>query len=186
MQAVTMDDMSNRMELFDERGNYLVGGQIRIATRKDRLIPNDRPPERHPSSLQDARTFVEGTYPTARIRSLSARYNCMGMVFAARRVWIETPELQMILDDDEFRKLAPSEAPEVGDVVVYRDESGNVSHVGLIAQVLLGAREEPEFRVLSQWGQDGEYFHNINDVSPLLGSANEFWTDRGGLATGPR
>ena len=87
---------------------------------------------------------------------------------------------------DEYRKLSPGEVPEVGDVVVYKDQRGNVSHVRLIAQVIPGARQEPEFRVLSQWGQDGEYFHNINDVNPLLGSANEFWTDRGGLATGPR
>ena len=66
-----------------------------------------------------------------------------------------------------------------GDVVVYRDEEGFVVHVGLVTEVETNVKEATwEVSVLSQWGGDGEYFHRIDDVSPLLGKPTEYWTDR--------
>lgn len=67
----------------------------------------------------------------------------------------------------------------VGDVVVYRDEGGAVVHVGVVSQVQTDLREGTRgILVLSQWGADGEYFHRIDDVNPLLGKPVEYWTDR--------
>ncbi len=36
-------------------------------------------------------------------------------------------------------------------------------------------------QVLSKWGADGEYFHDLTDVPYLLGRPAEYWTDRKGL-----
>jgi hypothetical protein len=103
----------------------------------------------------------------------------MGMVFATRRTWIDTEHLEMILEDDEYRRLFPSEEVLPGDVVVYRDEDGTVSHVGLVNEVRPNLRDgTKEIIILSQWGGDGEYFHHIEDVNPLLGKPAEYWTDR--------
>jgi len=167
------------MVLYDERGNYLVGGQLPLTTRKGRQIPNDRRPEQHPERLRAAKEIVLGHHHTARPRSLTGLYNCMGMVFATRRTWIEPGELQMIVEDDDYHRLDPGDEVIRGDVVVYRDATGYVSHVGLVADVQHDLRRGTrEITVLSQWGQDGEYFHRVDDVNPFLGTPTEYWTDR--------
>jgi hypothetical protein len=85
----------------------------------------------------------------------------------------------MVLEDDDYRRLSGSGQAELGDVVVYRDTQGVVTHVGLVARIVtdlqVGARE---MGVLSQWGADGEYFHRVDDVPSLLGIPAEYWSDR--------
>lgn len=167
------------MTLYDERGNYLVGGQLPLATRKGRQIPNDRRVEQHPDRLRAAKEIVLRNHLSARVRSLTGVYNCMGMIFAARRTYIEPDELPMILEDDDYRRLGPQDEVIKGDMVVYKDTGGYVSHVGLVADAQRDLREgTTDITVLSQWGQDGEYFHHIDDINPFLGTATEYWTDR--------
>ena len=103
----------------------------------------------------------------------------MGMVFASRRTCIDPEHLDMILDDDEYRKLTSQAELQIGDLVIYRGDDDQVSHVGIISSidVDIGTASMRLF-VLSQWGKDGEYLHGINDVSPYLGTPTEFWTDR--------
>lgn len=173
------------MTLYDVHGNYLVGGQLPLATRKGRQIPNDRRAEQHPERLRVAKEMWETAHPSAQARSLTGVYNCMGMVFATRRTWIDPDELKMILEDDEYRQLSPNEHVVPGDIVVYKDGSGAVSHVGIVSEIRVDlAIAKREVRVLSQWGRDGEYFHRVNDVPQGLGSPSEFWTDRRGLEAG--
>ena len=85
----------------------------------------------------------------------------------------------MILEDDEYRRLRSESELTIGDLVVYRGSMNEVTHVGVISRIdlnlVLGRHRT---FVLSQWGRDGEYIHEINDVSPYLGNVSEFWTDR--------
>jgi hypothetical protein len=167
------------MVLYDEEGNFLVGGQLPLATRKGQTIPNDRRMERHPAAMQAARDMFLKAHPTLRVRSLSAVYNCMGMIFASRRTYVEPEHLQRILEDDEYQRIPSRDEALPGDVVVYRNEQGTVVHVGVVAQMITNLREGTrEVEVLSQWGGDGEYFHRADDVHPQLGSPSEYWSDR--------
>jgi cell wall-associated NlpC family hydrolase len=92
---------------------------------------------------------------------------------------IDDEHVGMILREDGYRKLDnPSEAV-LGDVVVYRNDGGEISHVGILVSVQLQLEVGgQELTVLSQWGADGEYFHRIDDVNPRLGQPTEIWTDR--------
>jgi len=106
-------------------------------------------------------------------------YNCLGLVFGSRRTWIEPDYLEMILSEDGLRKLSQESEIMVGDIVVYRDEDGDASHTGLVSEIRIDiATASREIMILSQWGKDGEYFHPVSDVSPLLGMPTEYWTDR--------
>ena len=110
---------------------------------------------------------------------MSSTYNCMGMVFASRRTWVDPEHLTIILEDDGYRPVANEGELQPGDVVIYRDDAGEVSHVGIVTKVrtnLLQASRE--ITVLSQWGESGEYFHRVDDVHPGLGHPSEYWTDR--------
>jgi cell wall-associated NlpC family hydrolase len=104
----------------------------------------------------------------------------MGLVFASRRTWIDPEHLYQILADDEYQQLGGVAEAQPGDVVVYRGSDGQPSHVGIIWErnlIVPGQQEDP-VKVLSQWGADGEYLHDLSDVPLLLGTATEFWTDR--------
>ena len=102
----------------------------------------------------------------------------MGLVFASRRTFVEPEELVGILRDDEYRMVHEDEVV-AGDLIVYRDESEEVSHVGVVWEVRSNLRDATRsFVVLSQWGQSGEYVHDWTDVASQLGEPKEFWTDR--------
>jgi len=166
------------MEFYSQNGDYLIGGEIQLATRKNRPIRNKRRFEQHPARLQAAKRIVLDNHETARLRSLTGLYNCMGMLFAARRTWIDPDELQMILEDDNYHKLNYNGEVKIGDIIVYK-EGDDITHVGMVSEV------KPELQngntviyVLSQWGQDGEYFHRYDDVNPRLGVPFGYWTER--------
>lgn len=157
----------------------MIGPEIPLSTRKGRQIPNEQAPQWPEARMEAARSALLPNRPNAMIRSLRSVYNCMGMVFAARRTSIDPEHLGMILEDDEYRQVASESELEIGDLVVYRGDDNQVSHVGIISRI------DPDLRtgsrrlsVVSQWGRDGEYIHEISDVSHYLGRPAEFWTDR--------
>ena len=102
----------------------------------------------------------------------------MGLVFASRRTCIEIEHLLWILREDEYRQLASRDELRVGDVVVYSTPKA-FTHVGLVYEVpLVISTIRREIVVLSKWGRDGEYFHEIDYVPETYGKPVQFWTDR--------
>lgn len=80
----------------------------------------------------------------------------------------------MILRDDEYRRITLSDC-QAGDVVIYRNEEKDIVHVGIIVET---RPLDADACVLSQWGNNGEFFHDLHDVGPGLGQPVEYWTDR--------
>ena len=151
---------------------------IDLATAKNTRIPNARRPERPPDALAAAMQFIQGSHPNIRLRSLTATYNCVGMAFASRRTCIEPHHVQMILDDDGYKEVAPADVVS-GDLVIYRDKHGEISHVAVVVSHAPDiAKGQWRTDVLSQWGSDGEYLHEITDVSELLGKPDKFYSER--------
>ena len=152
---------------------------LELSTKRGNRIANVQRRTRHPKSMEAAEKIVLENHPSARTRSLRSEYNCVGMVFGSRRTDISTDLVPMILRDDGYRRISDASSLEIGDVVIYRADDNDISHVGII----VGIREKlipphREITVLSQWGGDGEYVHQIDDVNPRLGQPREFWTDR--------
>ena len=167
------------MVLYDPEGNFLVGSPIPLGTREGRHIPNERRLQRPPAAMMVARDLVVSNHASARMRSLSSVYNCMGMVFATRRTCIEPDYLEMILQDDGYRSVSDESELWPGDIVIYRDQEGEVAHIGIVIRVTADLRNATwEVFAISQWGADGEYLHRVDDVNPRLGSPVEYWTER--------
>jgi hypothetical protein len=115
--------------------------------------------------------------PRAQLRSWSELYNCMGLVFGSRRTHIDIVSLRFILKEDGYRRLSGPDEANLGDVVVYADSVPR--HVGIVARIDVNlARGLRELFVISKWGEDGEYLHEVKDVPELYGSPIEYWTDR--------
>ena len=167
------------MTLFNSEGNYLVAPQLPLVTKRGTHIPNEQRPESSRATMDARKEQVVNGNPERQVRSLSSTYNCMGMVFANRRTWVDPEHLPLILTDDGYRRVNAESDLQPGDVVVYRSESGEVSHVGIVSKVRTNLIEASrEVQVLSQWGATGEYFHRVDDVSPSLGVPREYWTER--------
>jgi hypothetical protein len=104
------------------------------------------------------------------------------MVVASRRSWVDPEFLIKVLREDGYRLLLGEAQADLGDIVVYRDASGDVCHAGLVLDKKLHNPDEPgdTLVVMSKWGADGEYIHDATDVPDLLGKPVEYWTDRKG------
>jgi hypothetical protein len=151
---------------------------LALATRKGTPIPNSRPMPKLPAMMRAAVELHRASLPAIRLRSASSEYNCMGQAFASRRTAIDIDEILWVLAEDGFVRISQDKA-QPGDLVLYRDDRGAPVHVGVLW------KQEPDLvnatwraQVLSQWGSDGEYFHELNEVPPMLGHATDFWSDR--------
>jgi hypothetical protein len=91
------------------------------------------------------------------------------MVFANRRTFIEPEEIPTILQDDEYIEVGRDADIMPGDIVVYKNPvTDDIIHVGVVqaAEVMF---EMKKIRVLSQFGRDGEYIHDVHDVPDVYG-----------------
>jgi len=154
---------------------------IKLETKARTPIPNWIEPERPPAALHAAAENWKERRPHAFLRSLTSTYNCIGLVVASRRAWVDPADLLQILKDDGYRKLSGAAEAMEGDVVVYREVGGRgaVTHAGLILKKQPITEPGADFLVvLSKWGQDGEYLHDESHVPEPYGKPAEYWTER--------
>ena len=150
-----------------------------LATKLGTRIPNASLGQQPPATMAVRRDMVLEKHPQAQVRSLSSQYNCVGMVFGARRTVIEPDHVPLILNEDGYQEVKDENDLMVGDVVVYKTDNGDVGHVGIIVRIKVAVNPpHRQITVLSQWGLHGEFFHDIDDVEPEYGNRKEFWTDR--------
>ncbi len=154
----------------------LAENELALHTKARRQIPNNLTKEKNEVARRASIDLWGDLLPNAVLRSITATYNCVGMVVAARRSHVTPEHLRMVLNDDDFSRIPRNQARE-GDVVVYFDGE-EITHVGIIvARDFVLADESCEW-VVSKWGDDGEYRHKIDEVPAVYGQPAEFWTDR--------
>jgi len=95
----------------------------------------------------------------------SDSYDCHGWTFTNGEKWINNDQVQKILDDNGYVGV-PSGQVQVGDLVVYRDEYGNITHTGIVTAV--DENGNPT-EIESKWGSLGRYRHAPGDVPPGYG-----------------
>ena len=156
---------------------------IKLSTKSGSWIGNERRQE-FPPEILHAHVQAHESYATrvgARLRTISATYNCVGMVFANRRVWIDSDLVRDILKGDGLKRVNAASDIEIGDVVLYV-KNGEVVHVGLVSGKVTQQDCSIAFQVISKWGADGEYFHQISELPEFLKfDTLEYWTDRKGV-----
>jgi hypothetical protein len=167
------------MALFLGGSSPIFGpNELRLESRARRHIKNEMIKERAPQALAASAILFRTRHPNAELRSSTATYNCVGLVLAARRTAVMPDELIRVLTEDDYQPLNDGEAPQQGDVVVYERE-GQVEHTGIVWRVTVSAENGTrEIVILSKWGQDGEYIHEVGDVPSVLGRPTQYWTDR--------
>jgi hypothetical protein len=96
----------------------------------------------------------EGSRIAAHLQALvdSTSANCHGWVFTAGKYFLECDDVEKILEDNGY-ELCQSPLP--GDLIVYRNPAGGISHTGLIQTVYLGGMVVID----SKWGLGGRFIH---------------------------
>jgi hypothetical protein len=147
--------------------------RLELQTRKGWNIPNSPFLQRSPAEMKEAFRIQKGAHPSLNVRSMRSHYDCVGLVFGSRRTVIDIDHVRRILEDDEYATIPRWKAAR-GDLALYEDSSGP-AHIGIIwgIDTILN-----ELMVLSQWGQDGEFFHSIDDVREDWRYSISIWTDR--------
>ena len=126
---------------------------------------------------RDLRDIPQMHSALRRIRSVSPfMYNCLGMIFASRRAWIEPEALKLIFDDDKYRETT-KEQLECGDIVIYT-KGNERKHVGLVTAVHRTDGKVGPIWVLSKWGMNAEVVHRIDIVPSKYGKPSEFWSEK--------
>ena len=111
------------------------------------------------------------------VRSISPfMYNCVGLIFASRRAWIEIDELNQILCEDNYRPITFDEIC-CGDIVIYSKKMKRI-HVGVVTSVQRTGNQIGPVKVLSKWGRSAEVEHDISIVPRDYGTHTEYWSER--------
>ena len=89
-------------------------------------------------------------------------------------------ELNRVLREDEFRPVTQKAQLKPGDLVTYKVRlDGEVRHIGVVMSTTPNPEAaEVDVTVLSQWGYDGEYIHDEENVPVLFGQIREYFTER--------
>lgn len=83
--------------------------------------------------------------------AVSSPANCHGWVFGSGQYFLDCNEVEQILTDNGYQ---PSQSPQAGDIIVYRNSSGGITHTGVVKSTsLVGAMIE------SKWGVRGRFIH---------------------------
>jgi hypothetical protein len=86
----------------------------------------------------------------------SDAYNCHGWVFTGGHFWLRGSFVEQILRDNHYQAII---APVPGDLAVFRDENGAVTHTGLVHHI----RKNSVVFLESKWGKLGRYIHASTD-----------------------
>jgi hypothetical protein len=121
----------------------------------------------HPVPLCSARRAEDGPLEEGEARMIHQRNlhrrviqtasadltsNCHGWVFAAGRHWVRGSSIERILLDNGYQAVS---RPEPGDLAVWRDESGSVTHSGLVRS----SADDGTVLIESKWGMAGRFIH---------------------------
>ena len=82
--------------------------------------------------------------------------NCHGWVFANGRYGVPADAVAALLQDNGYVNV-PSPQPD--DVIVYRNEAGEILHTGRVRRV----HEDGRVWIESKWGPGGRYLHSPED-----------------------
>lgn len=91
-------------------------------------------------------------YRAIRMSEADTISNCTGWVFTGAHAWIQCRNVQAILDDNGYQ---PVKSVQAGDLIIYRDESNEISHAGCVIALLDDGRP----LIQSKWGHQGVFVH---------------------------
>lgn len=127
---------------------------IRLVTDRGRRLKLYRFVVTEEAEEAEHRWVAEGRLECRIIRTgeVDPASNCHGWVFTGGRYAIHPDDVEIILHDNGYQPVA---SPSKGDIIVYRNEAGVVTHTGIVLEVV----HENLVLIESKWGPLGRFLH---------------------------
>jgi hypothetical protein len=136
---------------FEEPSNVLALSDRGTPLHLKQAPPGSRPtPSMLETEAQMLRLKSSHLDRVIRVAAPDWSHNCHGWVFTAGRYWLAPAAVECILRENGYRSV---EEPRAGDLIIYRKDSGGITHTGLVragGDIVL---------VESKWGWLGRYLH---------------------------
>jgi hypothetical protein len=101
---------------------------------------------------QEFRNILQREGAIFRVAGPDTSTNCHGWVFTGGRTLLLGQSVEQILHDNGYQRI---ERSQIGDLIIYRNTWGTITHSGLVK-----ALGEGQFVLIeSKWGSEGRYFH---------------------------
>jgi hypothetical protein len=149
VEAGSLKPRSEKIILQTRKGNSIINKQIIEDTHDEDFI----------KTIRNIKANHIGA--VARPNTISKIYNCHGMIFASRRTGIDQlDEIGKILYEDNYK---PVDTKNIlaGDIVLYFEENGEISHSGLVIIPAPNHSFIAETFILSKWGDSCEVIHGL-------------------------
>ncbi len=111
-------------------------------------------------------------YRAVRLSHLDNNSNSAGWVFAEAQRWILYRDVPQILKDNDYHAVS---VPVPGDLAIYRDNRGAITHVAQVVTLLKGNRPLIE----SEWEYQGVFLH-LAEGTPYGPSFQYYHSPRSG------
>jgi len=127
---------------------------IRLVTDRGRKLKLYRLVISDEAEAAEQQWVAEGRLQCRVIRTgeIDPASNCHGWVFTGGRYAVHPNDVETILQDNGYQ---PVESPGKGDLIVYRNEAGVVTHTGIVLEVV----HEDLVLIESKWGPLGRFLH---------------------------
>jgi len=100
------------------------------------------------------------------------KYNCHGWVFTGGQFWLRSAMVEAVLADNSYVAV---KQPQGGDVAVFRNAVGEVTHTGLVRT----SGKDGGVLIESKWGRFGRYVHGPDDHAYRGQNVTYYRTTRG-------
>ena len=153
------DDMAEIVKDAQERDRqYVPADGLQAATDRGNPIPLFQVASWSVEAISkgDQRLFANqrNRESLLRVAAPSAQSNCHGWVFAGGLCWLSNDAIEVVLVENGYQQV---DIPVAGDVVIYRDEAGKLTHSALVRAVWSDGR----ILVESKWGTLGAFLHFV-------------------------
>ncbi len=139
-------------------------------------------PEWTAQEKKDINDAIKKAFPNLTVADDPSKvYDCHGLTFKSKKMRIDNDAVDIILKDQGWTP-AEDKKHKKGDIVVYRDKAGRVTHSGVVEEVGVDGNAS---KVRSKWGMLGEYVHAPKDVPAAYGPGFEVRTGGKALADPP-
>ncbi|MFZ0480103.1 MAG: hypothetical protein WAL71_13235 [Terriglobales bacterium] len=153
------------MPILEPSGRYR-DTKIELRTRADNPIENTQVCEHSKFEWHLLGETLERFKNAEQVSEACPVYNCHGLTFGSRRTQI-SPPIFSILEDDGFDKVASEKDVRPGDIVIYSDVRGEVTHSGFVVwrkkvELVPGTHTVIPM-VWSKWGKGYEMIHAVGE-----------------------
>jgi hypothetical protein len=164
-EYVLLPPGSTKLPVLDSSGRYR-DTKIELRTRADNPIENTQVWEHSKFEWHLLGELLDRFNRAERVSEACPVYNCHGLTFGSRRTQV-SPPIFSILEDDGFDKVLSEKDVRPGDIVVYSNVRGEVTHSGFVvwrkAVELVEGSQSVIPMVWSKWGKGYEMIHAVGE-----------------------